>query len=261
MTTTVVMRENLHPDLIQGNSEVKMTIYGDCAGDWAVLVLPGGGYGMMASEREGYPVAKAFAEGGHCAAVLEYSITPPKWNMPILEAAAGVAYLRRQGAKRIAVCGFSAGGHLAGCTANFWREADVAQALGLTPEEMRPDAVILSYPVITAKPPLGSKISFDNLLGEGQPVPPSLSLEDGILVDNPPAFLWATVSDASVPVEHSLMYSDALQKAGVPFELHLFPNGPHAMALADARSEGRPEQQDPHVANWFPLCLEWLATL
>lgn len=261
MTAKVVTREELHGSLTQGKSEVKLTIYGDCASEWAILICPGGGYGVNAEDREGHPVAKAFVEGGHCAAVLAYSLTPPVWNMPLLEATAAISYLRRQGAKKIAVCGFSAGGHLAGCTGNFWRDGDVAQALGLTPEEMRPDAVILSYAVVTTKPPLGSKISFDNLVGAGQPIPPALALEDGVLADNPPAFLWATVSDASVPVENTLLYANALQGAKVPFELHLFPKGPHAMALADERTEGRPEQQDSHVANWFPLCLQWLETL
>ena len=158
----------------------------------------------------------------------------------------------------MAVCGFSAGGHLAACASNLWNSADVSEVLKLAPEEVRPDASILCYPVITAKPPLASKTSFCHLIGEGKAIPPELSLEDVVSNRTPPAFLWATVADGSVPVENTMLYASALRGAGVPFELHLYPRGPHAMALADGRTAGRPEQQDPHVASWFPLCVEWL---
>ena len=62
-------------------------------------------------------------------------------------------------------------------------------------------------------------------------------------------------------MENTLIYAGALRRAGVPFELHVYPKGPHAMALADERTRGWPEQQDPHVATWFPLCIQWLKGL
>lgn len=251
----------LHPRLPAGQTEMALSVLGPAAAPWGVLVLPGGGYGLTAADREGFPVARAFAEAGHAAAVLEYSVAPDRWPQALLETAAAISLLRRRGAERVAVCGFSAGGHLAGCAANLWSHPVIGETLGLTPEEVRPDASILCYPVITAKPPLGSTVSFGNLLGEGEPVPPELSLEDAVTGRTPPAFLWATVTDGSVPVENTLLYASALRKEGVPFELHLYADGPHAMALADERTLGRPEQQDPHVASWFPLCLEWLGRL
>ena len=251
-------RKEIHCRLPAGQTEIRLTRYGPADTDWAVLVLPGGGYGLTAADREGYPVAKAFVQEGYAAAVLEYSVAPDRWPLQMLEAAAAIALLRRRGAKRVAVCGFSAGGHLAACASNLWNSADVSEVLKLAPEEVRPDASILCYPVITAKPPLASKTSFCHLIGEGKAIPPELSLEDVVSNRTPPAFLWATVADGSVPVENTMLYASALRGAGVPFELHLYPRGPHAMALADGRTAGRPEQQDPHVASWFPLCVEWL---
>ena len=261
MTRETFNRAAINPSLPEGRSKMQLTVWQPAQTDWAVLVLPGGGYEEIASDREGFPVAQAFCAEGHGAAVLEYSITPDRWPLALLETAASIALLRERGAKRVAVCGFSAGGHLAGCAANLWSMPTVASALGIDPAAARPDAAILCYPVITAKPLAGRVESFDNLLGQGAPIHETLSLETSVRGDNPPTFLWATIADDSVPVKHTLLYADALHAAGVPFELHLYPNGPHAMALADGRTGGYPEQQDPHVATWFPLCLSWLNTL
>ena len=173
-----------------------------------------------------------------------------------------MARIRRGRGGRVAVCGFSAGGHLAGCLANLWGSPVLEERLGLRPAEARPDAVILGYPVVTAGA-FGAADCFRTLTGADDmaEIPPELSLENSVTVGNPPAFLWCTGTDDRVPAENTLLYVAALRRAGVPFELHLYPDGPHAMALADRRTQGRPEQQDPHVATWFPLCLEWLKGL
>lgn len=237
-----------------------LTLYGAVSGT-VILVLPGGGYGKMASEREGHPVAQAFQSAGFGGAVLEYTLFPRPWNLPLLETMGAIAYLKEQGATKVVVCGFSAGGHLAACAGNLWRDTALYDGLGLTPQQVRPDALILAYPVISGEESIKNVMTYNNLLGEGVAVPPYLSLENGIQQDNPPAFVWATVNDNAVPVEHSLAYVTALQAAKVPFELHLYPNGPHAMALATPETEGHPEQQDPHVATWFNLCTQWLPLL
>ncbi len=237
-----------------------LTLYGAIEGT-VILVLPGGGYGKMASEREGHPVAQAFQRASFGGAVLEYTLFPRPWNLPLLETMGAIAYLKAQGASKVVVCGFSAGGHLAACAGNLWRNTDLCGELGLTSQQVRPDALILAYPVISGQEPIKNVMTYNNLLGEGVEVPPYLSLQNGIQSDNPPAFVWATVNDNAVPVEHSLTYVTALQEAKVPFELHLYPNGPHAMALATAETEGHPEQQDPHVATWFDLCAQWLQLL
>ena len=261
--TRVWSRWELDPRLPEAATELRMTEF-PAAGeesDWSVLLLPGGAYRMTAP-REGAPVAAAFAAAGIHAWVLDYSVAPDCWPQPFLEAGAALSRIRRGRGGRVAVCGFSAGGHLAGCLANLWGSPVLEERLGLRPAEARPDAVILGYPVVTAGA-FRAADCFRTLTGADDmaEIPPELSLENSVTAGNPPAFLWCTGTDDRVPAENTLLYVAALRRAGVPFELHLYPDGPHAMALADRRTQGRPEQQDPHVATWFPLCLEWLKGL
>src|SRR5699024_9614689 len=113
---------------------------------WAVLILPGGGY-QVTAPGEGEPVALAFLAAGVQGFVLEYSVAPACWPQAFLEACAAMDFLRRNrdkyGVDRLAVCGFSAGGHLAGCVANLWDSPLAAGELGLTPDQVRPDGAIL----------------------------------------------------------------------------------------------------------------------
>lgn len=233
-------------------------------GRWGVLILPGGGYGVVAKS-EGEPVALAFLGAGVQAFVLEYSVAPVRWPNQLLEAAAAIAYLRENAEKygiapdRIAVCGFSAGGHLAGCAANLWDHAVIREELGLTGQQVRPDAAILSYPVITMGE-YGSAMTRRNLFGEGGAAEEA-SLENSVTAHNPPTFLWATYTDGSVPVENSLMYANALRAHGVPFELHIFDKGPHAMGLATSDSAWQADHTDLRAANWHSLCVSWLKNL
>lgn len=233
---------------------------------WAVILCPGGGYGMVAPA-EGEPVALAYLAAGVQSFVLHYSVAPDRWPQAFLETAAAVAWVREHAAEfgvsphRIAICGFSAGGHLAGCMANLWGHPVIRERLGLNPEQVRPDAAILSYPVITASGPFASKISFENLLGQEADLPLELSLEESVTPRNPPCFLWATVTDDTVPVENTIAYGATLRAAGVPFELHLFSDGPHAMGLATPECAWRENQINSHVAHWHELSVEWLNRL
>lgn len=233
-------------------------------GRWGVLILPGGGYGVVAKS-EGEPVALAFLGAGVQAFVLEYSVAPVRWPQQLLEAAAAIGYLRENAEKygiasdKIAVCGFSAGGHLAGCTANLWGHEVIRETLGVSGEQVRPDAAILSYPVITMGE-FGSEMTRGNLFGDAAAVAET-SLENSVTGCNPPTFLWATYTDGSVPVENSLMYANALRKQGVPFELHIFNNGPHAMGLATPDSAWQPDRTDKRASEWHSLCVGWLKNL
>jgi acetyl esterase/lipase len=239
---------------------------GEQGGRWGVLILPGGGYHVIA-ESEGEPVALAFLGAGVQAFVLEYSIAPDaRWPQALRETAAAVAYLRQNAERygidphKIAVCGFSAGGHLAGCAANLWGH-EALNGLGLSPEAVRPDASILCYPVISDDPKFGHVGSFTQLLGEGVETPRELWLENSVTAQTPPTFLWATVTDDTVPVENTMTYAAALRREGVPFELHLYGDGPHAMGLATADSAWNPDFTNPHAASWHGLCVEWLRRL
>ncbi len=233
-------------------------------GRWGVLILPGGGYQVNAKS-EGEPVALAFLGAGVQAFLLEYSVAPARWPQALLETAAAIAYLRANAPRyglapdKIAVCGFSAGGHLAGCAANLWDSPVIGTKLGLTGEQVRPDAAILCYPVITMGR-YGSAMTRENLFGEG-PVAEETSLEDSVTDRDPPTFLWATDPDGSVPVENTLLYACALRRHGVPLEPHIFGKGPHAMGLATGESAWQADHTDARASVWHSLCVSWLKGL
>ena len=249
----------LHPGLTAGEG-VRLRAYcrehtGLLADDgkrWAVLILPGGAYRRLAPA-ESEPVALAFLAAGIQAFVLDYSVLPRRWPQPLLETAAAVAFLRSHAAEygfradRVAVCGFSAGGHLAGYLSGRWEDPAIGAALGLTPDQVRPDAAVLGYPVVHLA-----------ALLEEIGAPEALRLDRQVRPGHPPVFLWATVRDATVPVENTLDYARAQRAAEVPFELHLFADGPHAMGLADRESARDEDHCNAHAAAWHPLCVDWL---
>ena len=216
---------------------------------WAVLILPGGGYARIAPA-ESEPVALAFAAAGVQAFTLAYSVLPARWPQPFLEGAAALAWMRGRAGDfgfrpdRVAVCGFSAGGHLAGSLACLWRDPILKDRLGLAPEQVRPNGAILCYPVVKEE-------RF--LAPVGAP-----RLDGRVPADHPPAFLWTTGADGTVPPENTLAYARALGEKGVPYELHLFQDGPHAMGLADRESARDEAHYDVHAAAWHGLCVDWL---
>ena len=148
----------------------------------AVLIVPGGGY-ERCSARETDPVAMQFLQAGYQVFTLLYTVSPAplRWQ-PLIDASGAILHLRRNASRlrvdpfKIAVCGFSAGGHLAGATAILWDAEPVRSALGIHGEEARPDAVILGYPVVTSGT-FAHKGSFDRLAGADEALRAALSLE------------------------------------------------------------------------------------
>ena len=235
----------------------------EAGGRWGVIVVPGGGYRILAPS-ESEPAAMAFLSRGCQVFILNYTLAPARYPTQLLELAGAVAYLKRNAEQyvisHIAVCGLSAGGHLAACLCNLWSKPVLSDTLHETPERFRPDAGILCYPVISARTPKLSP-AFGKILGEGVEVSGGygvLSLETSVSPQNPPCFLWATVGDPQVSAEHSMLYAEALRKAEVPFEMHLFQNGPHAMSTATGESVREASRVSGHVAHWVELAAEWL---
>lgn len=226
----------------------------------AVLILPGGGY-ERCSAREADPVAMQFLQAGYQVFTLLYTVSPAplRWQ-PLIDAAGAILHLRRNATRlrvdplKIAVCGFSAGGHLAGSTAILWDAEPVRSTLGICGEEARPDAVILGYPVVTSGP-FAHKGSFDRLAGSDETLRAALRLENHVQEDLPPFFLWHTVDDATVPVQNTLLLAQALTEHHVPYELHLFPHGVHGSSIC-TNDVNTP---NPHAAAWVSLCTHWLA--
>lgn len=228
----------------------------------AVLVLPGGGY-EFCSDREADPVALQFAAAGYQAFVLRYTTArtagaPVLWQ-PLVDAAGAILHLRQNAGAlhildgKVAVCGFSAGAHLAASTAMLWDAAPVQQALGLPGRACRPDAVVLGYPVVSAGAH-AHRGSFANLTGEDPALNQTFSLEQQAKPGLPPFFVWHTVTDEAVPVQNSLLLADALQRNGVPYELHLFAQGGHGMSICNDEVH----TPSAHNAHWVALCTEWL---
>lgn len=231
----------------------------------AVVICPGGAYAFT-SDREAEPVALSFAARGFQACVLRYPVAPARFPAALCALAQAVAFVRENAApyavdpQQISVCGFSAGGHLAGSLGVFWNEPFLAAQTGLAPAQMRPNRMVLCYPVITGGS-FAHKGSFDNLLGQDADAAARarLSLEQCVTPDTPPAFLWHTVTDEAVPVENSMLFAMALRKAGVPFEAHLYAKGTHGLALANALTEnpsGAGVQAE--CTGWLELAAAWL---
>ena len=235
----------------------------------SVLICPGGGYGMV-SDRENEPIALAFVALGYNAFVLRYStadLNDEKYPTQLLESSAALAYIRRNSEKyhvkvdSIAVCGFSAGGHMAAMLGNLWNEKVVTERLNIEFGENKPNGMILSYPVITGGD-FAHRGSFEKLLGENpdKDILVKCSLENSVGEQTPPAFIWHTVTDKSVLVENSFLLASALKKANIPFELHIYPDGPHGLSLG-TRETISPvtDRFNPHVSSWIDLCDKWIA--
>lgn len=229
-----------------------------------VLICPGGAY-VFLSERESDPVASAFFARGYHVFILYYSIREKASNLrPLVDSSLTMMKIRENSTEwhilphKIAVLGFSAGGHAAGSLGTLWDTPELKAKIDTKGGLNKPDAMILCYPVITAGPK-AHEMSVETVSG-GKPTPEQVeffSLEKHVTPTTPPTFLWHTVEDDCVPVENSMMFAAALQKNHVPFECHLFQKGGHGMSMCDAEVGSI----NPHAAAWFPLCAEWLDDL
>lgn len=202
----------------------------------AMLVFPGGGY-YMVSDRENEPIALSYFAAGYQVFVLKYTLGKEhSFDEALADADSAIARIRTMAEEwnldpqKIAVCGFSAGGHLAAASGTLAKN--------------RPNAMVLAYPCILDS--MSKTLAF--------PVP---SLDKAVDENTPPAFLFHTRDDDVVPIENTLRFADALDRADRPFEMHVFRHGPHGSALA------MPETgwTEHNVAKWMPLSIAWLAEI
>lgn len=231
----------------------------------AVLVLPGGAYAMT-SETEGEPVALKFAAAGACAFLLWYSVAPARFPQALCEVLAALRLIRQNAAlwnidpERVAVCGFSAGGHLAASAGVFWDRDFVKEILGRTGPSLRPDRLILCYPVLGGTQ-YTHRASMENLLGESpsQALPRQMDLYEQVDERTPETFLWHTAEDECVPPMGSLLFAQALLRHGVACELHLYPRGGHGLSLGNYLSADEPFSPHGHtVSQWFDNAVRFL---
>jgi len=242
----------------------KITVYRaapESATGAAVVVCPGGGYQRLAADHEGRQFGEWFNSLGVTAFVLQYRLGPRYHHpAPLQDAQRAIRLVRARAAEwgvdpvRVGILGFSAGGHLASTAATHFDAGRPDAADPVERQGSRPDFAVLAYPVVSLFDPLAHSGSRRNLLGE--PADPTLvellSNERQVTARTPPTFLFHTADDASVPVANSLLFFEALQKAGVPAELHVFAHGKHGVGLAAS---------DPALSSWPRLCATWMGGL
>lgn len=259
----------------------------------AVLVCPGGAY-LGCSDREGEPVAMAFAQMGYHAFVLRYSVYgadafKKTYNSltvkkecqhpaPIREIAAAMLKIRERAEEwhvdeeHIAICGFSAGAHNCAMYATHWHRSVITDFFGKEKECFRPAACILGY-CLSDYTYMKEHTSADegamelfrksNLsymgsgtLTEGQLI--EISPVRHVTKDTPPTFLWATAKDELVPVQHTIRMAHALADADIPFEMHIFEEGRHGLSLATQATAGCMSHKDTDAEKWVGLADAWL---
>ena len=231
-----------------------------------IVLCPGGGY-RFTSDREAEGVAMQFLAAGIHVAILRYTVAPQgEYPQALREVAWSVAHIREHAAQyhvdpdKILVMGFSAGGHLAASYGMFWKNHTfLAEELGVSSEQLRPNGMILGYPVITS----GEKAhrdSFVALLGDRyDALVKEMSLEHQVSADTPPVFLWHTETDELVPVENSMYLFEALHTHHIPVEMHIYPTGEHGLSLANEethRSDG--SGIIPACQSWIKLAVDWV---
>lgn len=207
-----------------------------------ILVIPGGAY-RMCSDREAEPVATEFIRAGYAAFVLRYSLNENSaFPRPLNDAEEALELIRANAEEwglypdRIAAIGFSAGGHLTASLSTMGR--------------VRPDAQILGYPCILEE--------MSSVLANPMP-----GLDDKVDELTPPAFIFHACEDNCVPIRNALRFADALDKNGIPFEVHIFQKGYHGFSTATREVYAREEdyEYNKHCQPWVELCLTWLDKL
>jgi acetyl esterase/lipase len=226
----------------------------------AVIIFPGGGYAHLAGDLEGREIADWFTARGFRAFIVAYRLTLNGYVLPVplLDARRAIQTVRAHAAdyhvqaNRIVVIGFSAGGHLAALSGTKFVAGDAHAADPIERASSRPDYLVLGYPwlgaITTDTSHLGYCEKF-NLMDRCAALKAAYTPEALVTRDTPPTFIYHTFSDRAVPVEQSLGFYNALLKAGVPAEIHIFVNGDHASGLG---------RGDPALDQWPVLLENWL---
>lgn len=231
----------------------------------AILVIPGGGYGNVCADREGEPIAMAFMPYGFDAFVLHYSVKSNSnkvFPTQLIEASKAIKYIRDNAEEfgidpgKVFATGFSAGGHLCASLGILWNIPEVYEAIDMPYGYNRPDGIIPVYPVIN-----GHCGSFKNLYGKEELTENELQrvqLDRHVTKDSSPAFIMHTSNDQLAPVKNSLDLARAYADAGMTFELHIYPDAPHGVALGNEITNNNvPKYVDASIAKWIENAAYW----
>ncbi|MCC6288572.1 MAG: alpha/beta hydrolase [Chitinophagaceae bacterium] len=222
----------------------------------AVLICPGGGYSLLVIGTEGYDIAEYLSSQGVAAFVLKYRlpddrIMKDKSTGPLQDAQQALSIIRAQAGewnidvKRVGIMGFSAGGHLASTTGTHF---SVPVLKTNTVQQVRPDFMILVYPVISMSDSLGHRGSRDNLLGKNPSADKIKFYSNELQVTDqtPPSFLIHAGDDKVVDVDNSIAFYEALRHRKIPAEMHIYPKGDHGFVL------------NMPVADWMIIVMKWM---
>ena len=223
-----------------------------------VVIFPGGAYYGLA-DHEGEPIAEFFTRRGIHAAVVEYRTSPesaPNHHpAPLADAKRAVQLIRHMADElyvdknRIVTLGSSAGGHLAACTITL-PDVETGICDEVSKESTLPNGAVLCYPVINIGEAFGHVGSGMRLLGdEYEARCEEFSLENRVNENTPQVFLWHTAEDAGVNVKNSLVFGEKLRDHNIPFEMHIFPYGPHGLGLAAHTFD---------VSKWADFAADWI---
>jgi len=238
----------------------------------AILVIPGGGYAGLSSEREGEPIAHSFVAKGFNAFVLHYSVNrKKKFPAQLIEASLAIKHIRDNceeygiNKEEVYAAGFSAGGHLCGSLGILWDYKEIYEKIDMPIGYNKPKGIILMYPVVTSDEKYGHMASFNNLfcsdnLTQRDMQPASLELH--VTKESSPAFIFHAADDTCVPVENSLILAGAYSKNNVPFELHIYPEGGHGFALGnDITMVYSPDLGRRGLSSWVDSAVSWMESL
>lgn len=232
------------------------------ANGMSVIICPGGGYGILAFDKEGTRVAEEMNKWGITAFVLKYRLPDDTTNIdrslaPLMDAQQAIRLVRSKATEwglkkdKIGIMGFSAGGHLASTAAtHFNRKVDAANK---DTNSFRPDFAILIYPVISFDSTITHKGSRNNLVGATASTEKInlFSNELQVTAKTPPSFLVHAGDDGAVPVDNSIRYYQACVKYKVPAEMHLYPKGGHGFGMFNKTT----------ADNWMERLKNWLTSL
>jgi len=228
----------------------------------AVVICPGGGYGILAYDWEGSDIARWLNSRGIAAFVLKYRLPGSKSNIvphksPLMDAQRAMRLVRYNAEKwnldpgMIGIMGFSAGGHLASTLSTHYDGGDPSNSDPVEQVSCRPDFSVLVYPVISFTLDFQHSGSRINLLGEDaeESLVKQFSSELQVTEDTPPAILIHSDDDEAVPVENSIAYYRALRANKISSELHIYPYGGHGYSLAIGKG---------HLSTWPDRVIEWI---
>ena len=262
--------------LIEGREDVYLDTYvADPIRDFtrrAILVIPGGGYRQVCSDREGEPIAMAFMPYGYNAFVLHYSVDrKAPFPQQLIEVALAIKHIKDNAKEydldpeELFVVGFSAGGHLCASAGILWKLPEIYEAVDMPYGYNKPKGIMPIYPVVSGDPAFGHQGSIKNLWCCDEPSDEQreqVSLERYVDADSAPAFIVHSQHDQIVNVRNSFVLAQAYAEAGVDFDMHIFSHIPHGAGLGNEITwHGHPEFVHPAFSEWVRMAAQWAENL